>query len=242
MHWIIPSVIYQCVEQRSFSLSILTRIRNNHKPNKRCMMKKTLSILAVVMLTVPLAWAQGGGMMGGMMGSGMMGDMMSPRQNMHPSMGGCMQQGTVQKFMDMGLSDAQIGKIIDAQANLAKKQAPLLRRQQELTKTVNELQTADKTDYRALKSALSDLGTVNADLAVNAAEARESASTGLNDEQKEKITGMDLSLFSGSAGGGCGAISGGMMSQGGDDSHADHHGTAASGPNMAAKGSCCNKK
>jgi hypothetical protein len=193
------------------------------------MLKKSVSMFAAFLLVVQFASAQmmnsekgqegqtvmpymgmmGSGMMSpGMMGQGMMGQpMMNPSQ-----MGGYMWGSQITALLNMNLNDNQIDRLIDLHASLFKEQVPLLRERLNLISEIESLRRSESPDIKQLQTRMTDLGRVNGDLESNFLVSRQKALATLTPEQREKLDGQGLPMFSGP--GGMAGMGYGMMGHG----------------------------
>jgi len=128
-------------------------------------------------------------------------------------------------LMALGLTDKQIGKIIDLHAGFLKRQAPLLRQRGELLSDLQALQAVEAPNPADVKRLMVQIAGVDADLQVNQVKARKQAEKLLTSDQLAKLGERPLPLFSGFNRPMCGKMMGGGMMGGtaGSGDHESHH-------------------
>lgn len=210
-------------------------------------MKRAIALIAALTLLAPVAFAQmhmgmgqgqnminrdssqipmmGKGMMSGsMMGSGMMMGAMMGNGMMHP----------LAALEKLGLSDKQIGKIIDLQADQLKEGLSISRKMSNTWQSLAELQQADSPDYGKIEAQMIELAKDRTAMMKLTRQTEEKALKVLTDEQRETLGDNPLPLPFGCHMNGNGMM-GGMMSGGmmGGMMQRGMHGQTMSSPGMS---------
>jgi Spy/CpxP family protein refolding chaperone len=123
---------------------------------------------------------------------------------------GTMHAATFSRLFDLGLTDQQISKLIDQNAEMLKKQIPTLRQRNQLSSDLSEQMAAKSPDMQKVRNDIEQLGKVNADLEVQRITAQQNDMSLLTDQQRQKLGDNALPLFT-YQGTGCGMGSYGMM-------------------------------
>lgn len=146
--------------------------------------------------TAPGSWMGRGMMSRGMMGPGMMGYGMMGRGMMGPGMMGGGMMGMMgygmpmspfRAFINLGLSDKQIGKTLDIGNDVAKDQLSQYRKLAGLQKQLYQAQSAPDPDMQKVKDLAVQITSLSADLQAGQVKANQQAMKVLTEEQQSKL-------------------------------------------------------